>query len=103
MEQAHKQIKQLRPDLNEAQAYAATGLILMNGHTDQPSELYTVNTFKQLINYANQKNLGRVSFWALNRDRSCGNMHVGWVNGACSSVEQQPWEFTKTLASFHPK
>ena len=101
MELAHQQIKKLRTDLNDAQAYAATGLILMNGHTDQPSELYTIETFKKLVDYANQKKLGRVSYWALNRDRSCGNMHVGWVNGACSSVDQQPWQFTKVLSNFH--
>ncbi|CAG2177681.1 unnamed protein product [Oppiella nova] len=92
MEDVHKQLKQLRPDLNEQQVYASTGLILMNGHTDQPSE--------KLIDYANQKKLGRVSYWALNRDRQCTGP-VGWVNGTCSSVTQQPWDFTKTLANFH--
>ncbi|CAG2121548.1 unnamed protein product, partial [Medioppia subpectinata] len=100
MEQTHKQLKDLRKDLNDQQVYAATGLILMNGHTDQPSELYTIDTFRKLIDYANQKHLGRVSYWALNRDRKC-TKPVGWVDGTCSSLEQQPWDFTKTLANFH--
>ncbi len=100
MELTHQQIKQLRHDLKtEAEVYSTTGLILMNGHTDQPSELYTLDTFKHLVEYAKQHKLGRVSFWALNRDRACtGN--VGWVDGKCSSVAQQPYDFTKIIAGF---
>ena len=100
MDQVHQQLKQLRPDLSEDQVYASTGMILMNGHTDQPSELFTQDTFRQLVDHANSKHFGRVSYWALNRDRQCTEP-TGWVNGACSSVEQQPWEFTKILANFN--
>ena len=99
MEDVHNQLKTLTK-LGDAEVYAKTGLILMNGHTDQPSELYTVDTFRHLIDYANQKKLGRVSYWALNRDREC-TKPAGWVSGTCSSVKQSPWEFTKTLANFH--
>ncbi len=102
MELAHKQIKELRTDLNDAQVYASTGMILMNGHTDQPSEMFSLETFKELIVYANEKNLGRVSFWALNRDRPCGSGVNGWVSGVCSSVAQQPYDFSKILAEFKP-
>ncbi len=39
LELTHQQIKQLRHDLKtDAEVYSTTGLILMNGHTDQPSE-----------------------------------------------------------------
>lgn len=100
MDQVHQQLKQLRSDLNDDQIYAATGMILMNGHTDQPSELYTLDTFRQLIDHANSKHFGRVSYWSLNRDRQCTGP-TGWVDGSCSSVDQQPWDFTKILANFH--
>lgn len=105
MEMIHTQLKSLRTDLTtDAQVYAHTGMILMNGHTDQASELYTQDTFSRLIDYANQKKLGRVSYWALNRDRPCPNdgKGLGWVAGHCSSVAQQPWEFTKIIAKFNP-
>jgi chitinase len=99
MEDAHAQLAVLRPDLTSAAVYAHTGLILMNGHTDQPSELFTPATFTTLLGYASQHHLARLSFWSLNRDRSCtGN--VGWVDGKCSSVTQQPFDFAKVIARF---
>jgi chitinase len=99
MEDAHAQLVTLRPDLTSAAVYARTGLILMNGHTDQPSELFTPATFTTLLGYASQHHLARLSFWSLNRDRSCtGN--VGWVDGKCSSVTQQPFDFAKVIARF---
>ena len=100
MELAHKQLKELRPDLNDRQVYEATGLILMNGHTDQAFELYTVDVFERLVQYANEKVLGRVSFWALNRDRPCGDIKTGWVSGLCSSLTQKPYDFCRALAKF---
>jgi chitinase len=97
-EDFHQQLVSLTGD-DDATAYAHSGLILMNGHTDQPSELYTVDTFSSLVAYAQSHHLGRLSYWALNRDRACtGN--VGWVEGYCSSVDQQPYDFTKILGQY---
>jgi chitinase len=99
MEDAHAQLVALRPDLSSDQVYGRTGLILMNGHTDQPSELFTQDTFTTLLGYATAHHLARMSFWSLNRDRVCtGN--VGWVDGKCSSVSQQPYDFAKIIARF---
>lgn len=103
MEQVHQQIKALRKDLtSDAAVYANTGMILMNGHTDQPSELFTQQSFEQLVNYAKSKGLGRVSYWALNRDRPCptGGKALGWVAGICSSIAQEPYAFSKIIAKF---
>lgn len=95
----HKQLRELHPEFDDAAAYARTGVILMNGHTDQPSELFTPDTFRALLDYAEQKQIGRLSYWALNRDRVC-TQPGGWADGKCSSVEQQPYEFTKIIAEF---
>lgn len=103
MEQIHQQLKTLRKDLtSDADVYSHTGMILMNGHTDQASELFTQSTFEELVNYASNKGLGRVSYWALNRDRPCptGGKELGWVAGICSSIAQQPYEFSKIIAKF---
>ncbi|WP_020672910.1 chitinase [Amycolatopsis nigrescens] len=99
MELAHGQLKTLRGDLDDAAVYAHTGLIMMNGHTDQPSELFTTATFRTLLGYAEQHRLGRLSYWSLNRDREC-TKPTGWVDGKCSSVPQQPYEFTKIVAQY---
>ncbi|MEV5709152.1 cellulose binding domain-containing protein [Actinoallomurus sp. NPDC052274] len=99
MEAAHTQLAALRPDLSDANLYARTGLILMNGHTDQPSELFTQDTFRALLGYAQQHHLGRLSFWSLNRDRQCTGT-TGWADGKCSGVTQQPYDFAAIIGQF---
>jgi hypothetical protein len=37
----------------------------MNGHTDQPSELFTTATFNTLLAYAQAKHVGWFSYWAV--------------------------------------
>jgi chitinase len=39
----------------------------------------------------------RLSFWSLNRDRACTGA-TGWVDGKCSSVSQQPYDFARIIA-----
>ncbi|MCA1187943.1 MULTISPECIES: chitinase [unclassified Saccharopolyspora] len=95
----HGQLRELHPEYDDAAAYARTGVILMNGHTDQPSELFTPDTFRALLDYANEHQIGRFSYWALNRDRVCTE-EGGWADGKCSSIEQAPYEFTKILAEY---
>lgn len=95
----HRQLRELHPEFDDAAAYARTGVILMNGHTDQPSELFTQDTFRALVDYAEQHRIGRLSYWSMNRDRVCTEP-VGWADGKCSSVEQQPYEFTKIVSRY---
>ena len=70
-EAVHAQLKALYPAWSDADVYAHTGLQMMNGHTDQPSELMTQDTFRSLVAYATAHHLGWVSYWAMNRDRPC--------------------------------
>ncbi|KAI2800446.1 hypothetical protein BLOT_012952 [Blomia tropicalis] len=101
MEMIHQQIGSLRTDLNVEQIYEHMGIILMNGHTDQPSEMFTLDTFEHVMNYARTKHYGRLSYWSLNRDRPCpSGKNFGWAAGTCSSIVQTPWQFTKIIAKF---
>ena len=73
----------------------------MNGHSDQPSELFTQSTFQSLLSYAQSKHFGWYAYWSLNRDRACDpSVPHNWADGACSSVAQQPWDFSKILARY---
>jgi hypothetical protein len=98
-ELVHGQLRALHPEFDDPTAYAKTGAILMNGHTDQPSELFTLDTFRTVLGYVQQHRLGRFSFWSLNRDRAC-TAPTGWADGKCSSVDQQPYDFTKLIAQY---
>ncbi|OLB81523.1 MAG: carbohydrate-binding protein [Actinobacteria bacterium 13_2_20CM_2_71_6] len=86
---------------DDATAWAHLGLQIMNGHTDQPSELFTQATFQTLLGYARSKHVGWFSYWSLNRDRACDpSVPHGWADGSCSSVAQNPYDFTKIVAQY---
>ena len=87
---------------DDATAYAHLGLQLMNGHTDQPSELFLQSDFTNLLAYARANHFGWLSNWSLNRDRVCDpSVPHGWADGTCSSVSQNDWDFTKIVAQYN--
>ena len=82
-----------------AKAYAHMGISSMNGNTDVTGETVPVSVFGQILAFAEQKHLARVSFWAVNRDRPC----TGGLSedaGDCSGVSQTPFAYTDLLASY---
>ena len=86
---------------DDATAFAHLGLQLMNGHTDQPSELFTPSDFSALLTYARSKHVGWFSYWSLNRDRACDpSVPHNWADGTCSSVAQSDWDFSKIVAQY---
>jgi hypothetical protein len=86
---------------DDATAFAHLGLQIMNGHTDQPSELFTQSDFSALLTYARSKHFGWFSYWSLNRDRACDpSVPHNWADGTCSSVTQSAWDFSKIVAQY---
>jgi hypothetical protein len=87
---------------DDATAWSHLGLQIMNGHSDQPSELYTLSTFQSLLGYAQSKHVGWFSYWSLNRDRACDpSVPHNWADGSCSSVPQNPYDFSKVIALYN--
>jgi hypothetical protein len=85
-----------------AQAWSHLGLQIMNGHTDQPSELFTQSDFSALLAYAKANHPAWFSYWSVNRDRACDpSVPHNWADGTCSSVAQNPWDFTKILVQYN--
>jgi hypothetical protein len=81
-----------------AVAYAHMGITPMNGDTDITGETVSPTQFAQILAFAKQKHLARVSLWAVNRDRPCsGTLTEG--NGNCSGTSQSPYAFTDLLSS----
>ncbi|HEY1832444.1 MAG TPA: chitinase [Acidimicrobiales bacterium] len=85
---------------SSAQAYAHMGISSMNGDTDIGGETVSVSAFGQILAFAEQKHLARVSFWAVNRDRPCTEGFAAG-DGNCSGISQTPYAFTDLLASYH--
>ncbi|WP_067902616.1 cellulose binding domain-containing protein [Actinomadura chibensis] len=72
----------------DAEAYTHMGISGMNGASDQ-NEMTTTAIWTQIRDWAKSKNLSRLTFWAVNRDRP-----------GDSGTSQQPWEFSKITAGF---
>ncbi|HEV2374229.1 MAG TPA: chitinase [Streptosporangiaceae bacterium] len=84
-----------------ATAWEHLGITLMNGHSDQPSELFSQATFASLLAFARSNHLARFSFWSLNRDQPCpAGQPMPWTSGNCSGVPQAPYDFTKIVARY---
>lgn len=85
-----------------AQAWSHLGLQIMNGHTDQPSELFTQSDFSALLSFAKANHPAWFAYWSANRDRACDpSVPHNWADGTCSSVAQNPWDFTKILVQYN--
>jgi hypothetical protein len=84
-----------------ATAWQHLGLQIMNGHTDQPSELFTQDTFNSLLAFAKSNQPAWFSFWAENRDFPCPSGVVEpWAPGTCSNISQNPYDFTKIIVQY---
>ena len=85
-----------------ATAWSHLGLQIMNGHTDQPSELFQQSDFSALLGFAKANHPAWFSYWSANRDRACDpSVPHNWADGTCSSVAQNPWDFTKILVRYN--
>lgn len=82
-----------------AQAYEHAGISSMNGQTDESDETVGASDFAAMLAFAEQHHLGRMSFWALNRDRPCTGDRD--ASESCSGIAQRPYEFSELLAQYH--
>ncbi|MEV6610640.1 carbohydrate binding domain-containing protein [Kutzneria sp. NPDC051319] len=84
-----------------ATAWAHLGLQLMNGHSDQPSELFTQDTFTQLLSFARANHPAWFSYWSVNRDFQCpAGVPENWAPGTCSNITQNAYDFTKIITQY---
>ncbi|MCQ9129524.1 alpha-galactosidase [Streptomyces hilarionis] len=82
---------------SDATAYAHTGLSSMNGRTDDSGERVRLADFRTMLAYARQHHIGRLTYWAVNRDRACG---PGADGDSCSGVSQQPYDYLKVFTQY---
>jgi hypothetical protein len=76
-------------------AWRMSGISTMNGYSDEPTEELTPQQFAEMLQFAHAHELARMSFWSVNRDRSC----VPTLE-ECSGIEQSPLQFTRLLAAY---
>ncbi|WP_440900789.1 cellulose binding domain-containing protein [Actinosynnema sp.] len=81
---------------SDADAYKHIGISGMNGLSDQ-KELTTAADWTKIRDWSKNNGLGRLAFWAVNRDRGGCD---GQVSASCSGIAQADLEFTRITAGF---
>jgi chitinase len=85
---------------SSAQAYSHEGFSGMNGRTDS-AEFFSQSDFQTVLNFAESNGMSRYTFWSLNRDRECNPVdNNGSLSSECSSVSQNPFDFTAFTVAF---
>ncbi len=71
----------------------------MIGRNDE-GKVFTQEDAKKVVEYAKNKNIGHLGFWALGRDNgNCPN-EQGIPSKDCSGIQQTDYEFTKIFSEF---
>ena len=71
----------------------------MNGRTDS-AEYFYQSDFQTVLNFAESSGMSRFTFWSVNRDRECNPVDNQVTSSDCSSVSQNPWDFTAFTVAF---
>lgn len=105
LEAAHTQLDEIYQDRNDrrtsAQLWRLLGATPMLGQNDIAGEVFSLDDAARLAAFAQDKELGRMSLWSLNRDRACSNNwpDVTKVSDSCSGVSQEVGAFATTLGA----
>lgn len=81
---------------SQTTAYQHMGITGMIGLSDQ-QELTSPQIWTQIRDWAQERDLARLSFWSINRDRPCPG---GGVASHCSGIAQADFEFGRIAAQF---
>jgi chitinase len=92
-----RQMKEIWPDLSDADLKKKLGVTPMIGRNFN-GNIFTQDHARQLLDWANANGIGLLSFWSAGRDN--GGCPGGAVSPTCSSIEQQPFEFTTIFKGF---
>lgn len=83
----------------ERELWQLLGATPMIGQNDVLEDVFTTDDAQELIGFARYQNLGRLSFWSINRDVPCGpDADRERVSNTCSGVEQEPQQFMHIFA-----
>ncbi|WP_208024663.1 chitinase [Amycolatopsis pithecellobii] len=93
------QIKQVL-GLSDADAWQHVAVTPMIGVNDVATEVFTVADATKLTQFAKEKNLAWLAMWSATRDKPCPGGPAGNAQATCSSIDQQPLDFTKAFGAF---
>lgn len=88
------------PDPTNAQLWQMVGVTPMIGMNDLTDEVFTLAAAQQLVAWAEQQGIGRISMWSLNRDQESSSGALSYVSDTSSSLVQSPFAFSSIFEPF---
>jgi chitinase len=85
-------------DLSDTEVWARLGATPMLGQNDTPDDHFSLADAEGLVAAAQERGLGRLSVWSLNRDLPCGPNDTGVASALCSGTDEAPGAFTQAFA-----
>ncbi|MFD0273781.1 cellulose binding domain-containing protein [Kitasatospora sp. NPDC127111] len=86
--------------VDDAAAWRKVAVTPMIGVNDVASEIFTVADAKQLADFARTKHLAWLAMWSGTRDKACEGGAKAYADATCSSIAQQPLDFTRALGAY---
>ncbi|MDH6135250.1 hypothetical protein P3T37_004660 [Kitasatospora sp. MAA4] len=86
--------------LSDAAAWSKVAVTPMIGVNDVSSEVFTVADAGQLAAFAQSKHLAWLAMWSGTRDKACDGGAKSYADPSCSSIAQQPLDFTRALGAY---
>jgi len=86
--------------ISDAAAWAKTAVTPMIGVNDVATEVFTVADATQLADFAKTKHLAWLAMWSGTRDKACPGGAKTYADATCSSIVQQPLDFTKAFGAY---
>ncbi|MEV7022205.1 cellulose binding domain-containing protein [Kitasatospora sp. NPDC093558] len=86
--------------LDDAAAWRKVAVTPMIGVNDVASEVFTVADAKQLADFAAGKHLAWLAMWSGTRDKACDGGAKAYADASCSSIVQQPLDFTRAFGAY---
>ena len=96
----HTQLKAIYTGFSDAKLWSMVGITPMIGRNDVLTEVFDQQEAKEVLAFAQQKNLGLLSFWSLNRDLQNASGVLPRTDNFSSSILQTPYEFSGIFKVF---
>jgi hypothetical protein len=84
--------------ISDTEAWHRVAVTPMIGVNDTANEIFTVADARKLAAFASSKGLAWTSMWSATRDKACSGGAQASAQATCSSIVQQPLDFTKAFA-----
>lgn len=95
----HSELQTIFPSKSSSQLWAMVGITPMIGQNDLGGEIFSLSNAQQVLTFAQQNNIGELSFWEVSRDNgNCAGSTT--ASDTCSGVSQSAYAFTNAFKSF---